>query len=1350
MDIMLVYRTLSSHINNENLIFCSEAIGVGGNALDEFLTGTFGSRKLQLNEVNVKLYKDIISIDSKTTLEGQMAGFDVELKVLAEDLYLRITVKMSEAYDVDFSGLKSFFADNVTKEYCFFLQDYRLADYGITGDIQDLLTVQDVLKLAVPKFQSPFENVTLKNISLLCKKRYQLGSYNTIAGIRSTSQMEITKDILIEQLGVEITIRKQAFELALSGTIVVDGTAIPLILRAKQGGFLFGLDTGENGVMLPSLNSIARFAGGDLAVVLPDGFSSLGGLCLKSLMLTLGEGFAFRRFTARIETTSQWEFLGIKGLSLSDVVLDLSAEEVKNQISFGGSIEGVINIGRFAVYLYAKRDAGGHYVLRGGMPRNKGINLTGLIKDFCVMLKISVITLPIPEIILSNVLFTFETDKKTFGAYISVDISNNEKHESIAGQLFKVNASIDVTSAVREGQRKLSGKFEGRLTIDGQLFLVMYEFGSQYSDCVSAGWKWKETGTSPLSLVNLVKAFGVDRVPDVLEELDISCDEIDLVYYISRKELEFKIVSTKYGSFVFCVREEQDGSIQFMTEITFISRIKLSKLPVVGTSLHLLDDISINELEVEAATSDIWPNVQKGVRIKGELLFYEKEETFELEIGGQKINQLSEPVGQKINSLPETEGQGFTKWIELNKSLSLFHFQRLGLNYQDGSVGFLLDASLSANPIEIGFTGLGVGFGMSDITDISFYLSGLSISYKNPSLSISGAFEEDGEHNYSGMLSVQMKSISMVGIGSYGEDSLFAYAVLNLPLGGPPAFFITGFAAGFGYNRDFEIPEIENVNTSPFVKAAFGKLSPAEMLSDMKKMCTVSKGNNFITAGIKFTSFKMVDSFALATVIFGRRLEVALLGFAVIDIPKGTGDTATPVAHAQLAIRAIYAPDEGYLSVRAQLTSESYILSKDCKITGGFAFCLWFDGEHKGDFVITLGGYHKAYKKPAHYPDVPRLGFSWDVTRELKISGGIYFALTPGCIMAGGSLSAVFHSGELRAWFEARADFMISWKPYYYDINLYIGLGVSYRLNLLFCKVTLKAELSAELQLWGPEFSGKARITWFIISFTISFIKSDRTKKYIDWVQFEESFLPHTQPQSADGSRDGDRIVGGVIEIASGKQSENEDGEVVVDPEILVVDFKTTVPCTQIKVNGLDIYAETKELGVLPMGCGKKLTSNCVIRFYGVKRTAALDKAAVIYENIPAALWGINENLEEELIKDAAMGVKLSPKHTDSSVTLPASYFLDLNQLIEYDKISKKFRWTVPATTAGPSYHGERSITRFSETAMKEDVKNKRKSMIEDFNKAGGYQLDTNINIETFARHAQEMIYEPMLLESVV
>ena len=167
----------------------------------------------------------------------------------------------------------------------------------------------------------------------------------------------------------------------------------------------------------------------------------------------------------------------------------------------------------------------------------------------------------------------------------------------------------------------------------------------------------------------------------------------------------------------------------------------------------------------------------------------------------------------------------------------------------------------------------------------------------------------------------------------------------------------------------------------------------------------------------------MVDTFALLTISLGTTIEVALLGLSTLTLPAGAAD---PIAQIQLALEVSFSYGSGLLAVVGQLTDNSYVLSRDSRLTGGFAFSLWFSGEHAGEFVLTLGGYNPQFAVPDHYPIVPRLGLSWQVVPELSITGGLYFALTSNAVMAGGKLSAVWTSGSVRAWFTYWADFLMT------------------------------------------------------------------------------------------------------------------------------------------------------------------------------------------------------------------------------------------------------------------------------------------------------------------------------------
>jgi hypothetical protein len=223
----------------------------------------------------------------------------------------------------------------------------------------------------------------------------------------------------------------------------------------------------------------------------------------------------------------------------------------------------------------------------------------------------------------------------------------------------------------------------------------------------------------------------------------------------------------------------------------------------------------------------------------------------------------------------------------------------------------------------------------------------------------------------------------------------------------------------------------------------------------------------------------------------------------------------TPIAYARLAILASIDLSDGFLEVLATLTDESYILDHNCKLTGGFALCVWFDGPRAGDFIVSIGGCHNPnfINKDASgnllYPELDRVGINWKITDQIKLVADGYFAITPCCMMAGARLSITFEAGNLKAWLNASADFLLKWKPFYYAAEVSISIGVSYTVNFLFIHKTFKIEIGASLSFWGPEFSGKVRINWFIISFTISFGNKPTRVSPIEWGDFADSFLPN-------------------------------------------------------------------------------------------------------------------------------------------------------------------------------------------------------------------------------------------------
>ncbi len=621
---------------------------------------------------------------------------------------------------------------------------------------------------------------------------------------------------------------------------------------------------------------------------------------------------------------------------------------------------------------------------------------------------------------------------------------------------------------------------------------------------------------------------------------------------------------------------------------------------------------------------------------------------------------------------------GSTKWLNLQRTLGPVYLDKVGVQYRDATLWLLLNASLSGAALTISLDGLSVGSPLKGFSP-SFDLRGLGIDFQSGAVEIGGAFlraepENAGQPDqYDGTAVIKTAEATLSALGSYaelgGQPSLFIYAFLDYPLGGPAFFFVTGLAAGFGFNRKLIAPSIDSVADFPLVQQAVSGVAPPgapdtperlqNALKALQQYVPPAAGEVFLAVGVRFNSFKLIDSFALLTVEFGGHFVANILGLSTAIIPTPeAGRSVTPLAEVQIAWKAAFDPADGFLGVNAQLTPRSYILSRDCHLTGGYAFYSWLSGEHAGDFVQTLGGYHPRFVVPAHYPVVPRLGYTWKVSSVLTIKGDAYYALTGSALMAGGHLEVLFDEGDLKAWLKLGADFLISWKPYHYDAEIYVDVGVSYTfdINLLFghVRVTISVDVGADLHLWGPDFSGTAEIDISVISFTVSFgAGASQRPGAIDWDTFRNSFLPAEKVCSISakdglvrkvGEGDAERwiinpkdfslVINSAIPLKSGKLAQNEQTSSV-----------------------LALPGANTQFGVGPMNVGQRdLDSTLTITVMRGKSYADDEFSYVpILKRVPAGLWG--ESLTPDLnantfIEDVPTGFEIRPsRQPDPGIT---------------------------------------------------------------------------------------------------
>ncbi len=1032
-----------------------------------------------------------------------------------------------------------------------------------------------------------------------------------------------------------------------------------------------------------------------------------------------------RSYSGTIEVAlgnSGWEIpLASGSLEFKDIYLEVS-REANNDTQ--GRIGGTLAIGGVDLYVLAEHvgsDQGWNF--SGRTDVEEEINVGAFIDDLSQKFNITVPDL-VSDIVVKDIEVSFHTKSRDFTFFIqgSFPVDNTSQ------------TSLDIFVAIKilRGDNSFIRQVEGHLTLGGHRFNLNFvaELGGQ-------------TAIATYDAENADRA----KISDLIDELlpdGITVPEVEIS--LQGSVLVLQSIQLPTGT--------KNRTKRILFGVNLGMRISLSNLPMVGEALPrvVIEDLRMmlastlfDKTAIEEINTGLEGNVQlpaqaigRGSNVSASIHFGDKTEQFAINLsgGGDARRGANLPAAasddrQVLDS--SAEGADKAKWFKVDKSLGPVQFQRIGMKYEHEKLWFLLDVSLSALGLTLSLDGLAVGSRL-DRFEPSFDLRGIGIGYDNGPIEISGAFlrrhvpaKDDlpAYDEYSGAALITTETLALSAIGSYAEvndqTSLFIYAVLDYPLGGPSFFFVTGLAAGFGINRGLSIPPIGELETFPLVTDAVnGASMPApnqltQKLNQLGKYIPVSIGEYFFAIGIKFNSFKLIDSFVLLTVSFGRQLEVNVVGISTLVVPTPeAGQSITPLAVVQMALKATFIPEEGFLGVQAQLTSASYILSESCRLTGGYAFYTWMSGKYAGDFVVTLGGYHPKFIAPAHFPQVPRAGFRWKVDNHLTIKGNAYYALTSHALMCGGNLECTYNKGDLKAWFRAGADFLIAWKPYHYDAHMYINIGGSYDFGF----GAVSVEVGADLHIWGPEFAGTAVIDLSVTTIEASFGNSSpRLPPPIDWDTFKSSFLP------TDEEVCGVSIQQGLVRTVEEETTTGQKNQRwIVNPKAFELITNSAVP-SKIAFQGqgaaeedmIEMSDAKTDFGIDPMAVAPtNVNSIQRIRILRNKEEVHGEFAfKPVLKNLPAGLWGRGQDRGpkvngQAMIKDALTGFEIRPKAspragTTAQVDRSALRYETTNAPVSVEDVELPFFAT--------QLSDEQRRVRIDDSSNNVAVKNRRQSL---------------------------------------
>ncbi len=566
-------------------------------------------------------------------------------------------------------------------------------------------------------------------------------------------------------------------------------------------------------------------------------------------------------------------------------------------------------------------------------------------------------------------------------------------------------------------------------------------------------------------------------------------------------------------------------------------------------------------------------------------------------------------------------------WLVVQRELGPLYLERFGFDSteQNGrvvAISLLFDGRVSLFGLTAQVDQLAIRWSGNSITDGNNWhvdIQGFAITADLSGVFISGGLlktELDGNPGYLGML---MGRFGVYGLSLFGgytrvgdTPSFFIFGAVNGPIGGPPAFFVTGLGGGLGINRGLRVPDdIAVLNEYPFIRALdAGSVSdrpPLDQIRELGDYFPVELGNIWFAAGVSFTCFSLVDGIAVVSVSFGSGLDINLMGLARMALPR----PEAALVSIELGLLARFSTEEGLFLIQAQLTDNSWLLYPDVRLTGGFAFATWWKGANAGQFVLTLGGYHPTFRR-AGYPEVPRLGLVWQVSDSIVIKGGSYFALTSEALMAGIDVEASADFGFAWARIAFGAHGIVYFDPFWFRVEAYASISAGIKIKTFLGTIRISISFAASVLVEGPDVSGVATIEVGPAEFDVPFGSRRKDKRpAINWSQFVDKYLEEASPgeAAAISSVAGSGAVPAPTGDRAGAPSPDGSGDkpfqVFAEFELTVI---TTVPFTSLVVGHPEprpvpaVLSDGSEttLGLAPMQATGLLSSLRLALFYEV------------------------------------------------------------------------------------------------------------------------------------------------------
>jgi hypothetical protein len=459
-----------------------------------------------------------------------------------------------------------------------------------------------------------------------------------------------------------------------------------------------------------------------------------------------------------------------------------------------------------------------------------------------------------------------------------------------------------------------------------------------------------------------------------------------------------------------------------------------------------------------------------------------------------------------------TDADSLDAVFPIHKNLGLLNFESIDWSYGKTAQADMLGARLSVGnafstklgPLYIRVEGLGMkmDFAMppegGDLSQARLdfgFLAPKRVGIRVEAALITGGgyldFDPD-KHRYAGVLTLNFLDIELTAIGlidtrlpnnQQGFSMLLSINVLFNPVYQLAyGFTLNGVGGLLGIHRTMKVQALqERVRSGAINSVMFPRNvieNAPKIISDLREIFPPQKGHfvvaPFLKIGWGTPTIVEVDLGILAETPFKKRL--ILLGSVGIFLPSK--EIAKRLVELHIDIFGDFNFAESYVLIEGRLRDSQVV---GIPLSGGFAFVL--DWGKQPQFLLSVGGYHPRYKKPARFPAIPRLTALVKKGDSIRLACQYYQAITSNSFQIGFSADLTVQKGRAKAIGHLGFNALLQFDPFRFETDIRISVLVSYR-GRTFAGVDLYFELS------GPEpwrAVGYAKIKVLFFSLEIQF-----------------------------------------------------------------------------------------------------------------------------------------------------------------------------------------------------------------------------------------------------------------------